>query len=150
MEQTRVQPGRRIPARMWMAAIAVLGMVAGFAWFVRGRDYFYLPSAAEQSAAGSQSMAGLPFETGTPDTTAAGEAASGTLSAVVADPAIHLGQTVSGSATVAELVSDRSFWIEDDGKRLLVITDGPMPETPGITTGKRVQLSGTMHDATQM
>lgn len=64
---------------------------------------------------------------------------------IVTTPADYAGQQVSGTAQVAEVVSDRGFWIEQEGQRLFVIIDEPVPETIDINAGQTVQLTGTVY-----
>lgn len=66
---------------------------------------------------------------------------------IATQPAQHSGQTVSGTARVAEVISDRGFWIEQDGQRLFVVIDEPVPETIDINAGQTVRLTGTVYTA---
>jgi hypothetical protein len=76
---------------------------------------------------------------------------------ILANPAEWAGRTTSGQARVAEVVSDRGFWIEDGGQRLFVVKDeSPLPgvaDTQGaadtmasrnVTAGEMLQMSGTV------
>lgn len=62
---------------------------------------------------------------------------------MVANPTNYFGQDVAGVAMVAEVVSDRGFWIENNGERAFVVLSEGMPET-GVTidAGNRVLIHG--------
>lgn len=66
---------------------------------------------------------------------------------ILAAPAQYDRQSVSGSAAVAEVVSDRGFWIEDQGRRLFVTMADPQAnEQPiSVSPGQTVHLTGTVH-----
>lgn len=64
---------------------------------------------------------------------------------IVADPTPYAGQSVSGTANVAEVISDRGFWIEQEGQRVFVVIDEPVPETVDINAGQTVSLTGTVY-----
>lgn len=52
------------------------------------------------------------------------------------------GQTVSGTATVAEVVSNRGFWVEQNGNRLFVIDGQTTPPAAELRPGQQVHLKG--------
>ncbi len=67
-------------------------------------------------------------------------------------PANYANQTVSGTARVAQVVSDRGFWIEDGGQRVFAVIDEPKPEIKNIRAGQTVRLDGAqvMTNASQV
>lgn len=60
---------------------------------------------------------------------------------IVATPSNFANQRVSGTARVAEVVSDRGFWIEDGGQRVFAIIDEPKPEIMNVNAGQTVRLN---------
>lgn len=78
-----------------------------------------------------------------------GQVGAVSLTDVFANPANHVGQSVSGTARVANDVSDRGFWIEDNGRRLFAVIDEPSTETIDINGGQQIRFSGTVIDATR-
>ena len=64
---------------------------------------------------------------------------------IVTTPADYAGRSVSGRADVAEVISDRGFWIENAGQRLFVVIDEPVPENIDINAGQALELTGTVY-----
>ncbi|CAN5770987.1 hypothetical protein BH20GEM3_BH20GEM3_02940 [soil metagenome] len=64
------------------------------------------------------------------------------VAAIVTVPANYVNQTVSGTARVAQVVSDRGFWIDDGNQRVFTIIDEPKPEIKNIRAGQMVRLDG--------
>ena len=64
---------------------------------------------------------------------------------IVTTPADYAGRSVRGTAEVAEVVSDRGFWIEQEGRRLFVIIDEPVPENTDINAGQTLELTATVY-----
>lgn len=58
---------------------------------------------------------------------------------IVDDPVTFEGRTVSGEATVAETVDGRTFWLEDQGRRMLVVlhTESAL----SLEAGQRVRIT---------
>ncbi|MEW5929475.1 MAG: hypothetical protein AB1941_18630 [Gemmatimonadota bacterium] len=99
----------------------------------------------------------VPMDTGMAmaDTTATGAAgAAGALpiAQILANPGQFGAQTVEGTARVAEVVSDRGFWIEDAGQRMFVVLDEPQGAEPvvDIDAGQSVRLSGQVRDGSAL
>ncbi|MBW3571800.1 MAG: hypothetical protein KY467_11900 [Gemmatimonadetes bacterium] len=82
-----------------------------------------------------------------------------TIAEVLANPGAYAGQPFStGQVQVAQVVSDRGFWIESNGQRLFVVKNespetgvadvqGP-PDTRAarnINAGETVQINGTLY-----
>ncbi len=78
--------------------------------------------------------------------TDATDAAGLTLAAVLASPQQYIGRDdFSGRFTVAEVPTDRGFWIENDGQRMFaLIIDRPNEEPKDINPGQTVQITGGM------
>lgn len=74
------------------------------------------------------------------------------VAAIMTAPAGYVGQTISGTAQVAEVISDRGFWIEEGGQRAFAVIDEPKPEIKNIRAGQTVRLDGAqvMTDASQV
>ncbi len=64
----------------------------------------------------------------------------------VVTPIDYVGVAVKGTGTVTEVVSDRGFWLEVDGKRLFAVVreDVPRPEMIEIRPGQTLQFTGLM------
>jgi len=80
----------------------------------------------------------------------AGEAASGlSLAAILANPTEYIGQEFAGEVDVGEVPTDRGFWIESQGARMLaLINDGPLEVPMDINPDQRLRItSGTVRDA---
>ena len=89
-----------------------------------------------------------------------GDAVAGvTIADVLANPAAYAGQPFStGQVNVAQVVSDRAFWVESNGQRLLVVKNespeagvadvqGP-PDTRAarnVNAGEMVTINGTLY-----
>jgi hypothetical protein len=82
---------------------------------------------------------------------AAGGPAGGVLplAAIQADATPYIGKPVSGTATVAEVVSDRSFWAEADASQVMVVVDESVASPPKLTMGQSVTVQGTVNDVKQ-
>ena len=74
------------------------------------------------------------------------------VAAIMSAPGNYANQAVSGTARVAEVVSDRGFWIEDAGQRTFAVIDEPKPEIKNIRAGQMVRLNGAqvMTNASQV
>lgn len=101
--------------------------------------------------------AAVPMDTGMAmaDTTAAGAAgmsgaAAGALpvAAILASPGQYGAQTVSGTARVTDVISDRGFWVEEGGQRMFVVIAEPQAaeQAVDINTGQTIRLSGTVRE----
>ena len=91
--------------------------------------------------------------TNEPMTTAAGTpaaaAAAPTIATVMANPREWVGREFSGVVNVAEVPTDRGFWVEQNGQRMFaLIIDEPAEKPVDINAGQRIQIStGTLRDA---
>jgi hypothetical protein len=65
----------------------------------------------------------------------------------VARPAVYNGDTVYGQGTVAEVVSERGFWLESEGQFIFtVIRERDPDEQVALKAGHILQLSGELHE----
>lgn len=79
------------------------------------------------------------------------EAPAVTIGDVLGNPGAYVGQTFPrAEVTVAEVPTDRGFWIEDNGQRLFaVIIDDPAEQPKDINPGQTLRIDqGTLRDAT--
>lgn len=85
-----------------------------------------------------------PLEPAPPPVTTAPAAAMLPVAAILAGPDAYVGQTVSGEARVAEVPTDRGFWVEADGQRMFAILNQNVPpEQPlDVNPGQRVRMDG--------
>lgn len=82
-----------------------------------------------------------------------------TIAEVLANPSAYAGQSFStGQVPVAEVVSDRGFWIESNGQRLFVVKNespqtgvadvegsADMRPARNVNVGETVQINGTLY-----
>lgn len=90
-----------------------------------------------------------PIERGAPAATP--EPADVSIGDILDNPDEHIGETFpSMEVTVAEVPTDRGFWIESDGRRLFaIINDQPREQPKDINPGQRLRITGgTLRDAT--
>lgn len=68
---------------------------------------------------------------------------------IIITPARYLGQPVIGTAQVADVPSDRGFWLEKNGERIYaVISQSPgMEQAVNIEPGQTVRLAGLVYDS---
>lgn len=77
------------------------------------------------------------------ETPIAADAMPLTLAAIVAEPQSYIGQDFTGEVGVAGPLTDRGFWIENDGARMFaLIIDEPMEVPLDINAGQTLQISG--------
>ncbi len=62
------------------------------------------------------------------------------VSQIIESPATWTGRTVTGEVRVAQVISDRGFFITDQGERLFVVISEPPGETINIQPGQTVRL----------
>lgn len=69
------------------------------------------------------------------------------VSEILQSPDEWAGRTVAGEARVAEVPTDRGFWIEDRGERIFVILgDAPAERPVDVRAGQRLRMSAaTVH-----
>ncbi|MBW3624831.1 MAG: hypothetical protein KY468_15620 [Armatimonadetes bacterium] len=126
------------PAVPWWVWLLVALLVLGLLWWLLAANN------APQRVADT-----LP---GTTTTTAGApegvdEAAVIPVDQIILVPANYLNQNVSGTTRVAEVISDRGFWIEENGQRIFVALAQGVPETPpDVNVGQRIFLTGTVEE----
>lgn len=76
--------------------------------------------------------------------------AESTIGAIRANPQQWVGREFSGAVTVAEVPTDRGFWVEQDGQRLFAIVHEPTEERIDINPGQRLMILGTVRDASYL
>lgn len=134
MPELQLQRREGAPWWAWLLAVAALALVI---WWIVD---LATPDRRAENVVPQQQVAGERQET-----VATGDPLPVAL--IVTDPNTYLGQPVSGEATVTEVVSNRGFWLEENGQRLFVVIDEPTPETKEINPGQRIRLTGTLSDA---
>ena len=67
------------------------------------------------------------------------------IDAILTRPAEYAGQTVSGTTHVAEVISDRGFWIEQQGRRMFAVIEEIPKETVDVNAGQTVRLTGRVY-----
>lgn len=121
----------------WLWALLLLLLLAALAWWFWPRDG--IEEADVETA---------PVEEVEPVTEpATPEPAGLALAAILDNPEQYLGQTFPDTEVqVGEEMTDRGFWIEQDGRRLLaIIIDVPQEEPKDINPGQTLRITdGTL------
>ena len=87
-----------------------------------------------------------PADPNTADPNAVAQGTGIPIGQIVASPAAWDGRNVSGEVRVAEVVSDRGFWIEADGQRMFVLLNEVPGEVKEINAGQTLRLTdATVH-----
>lgn len=75
----------------------------------------------------------------------------------VARPAVYSGDTVIGQGTVAQVVSERAFWLASEGNYIFTVIRGPEvvsargdSEQISLKAGQVLQLSGELRSADEL
>ena len=82
-----------------------------------------------------------------------GEPGEVTLAAILDNPSEHIGHEFPlREVRVAEVPTDRGFWIESDGRRLFaILIDQPSEQPKDIEAGQSLRLEGgTLRDASYL
>ena len=71
-----------------------------------------------------------------------------TLAAILANPQSYIGQEFAGEVSVAGPLTDRGFWVENDGARMFaLIIDEPREVEIDINPGQELRISdGMIHE----
>jgi hypothetical protein len=90
-------------------------------------------------------VTGMPRGGGPVEDTRAHDLAN--LEAALERPALHVGNRVIGQATIYQVVSPHSFWLESGDRRIFtVIVDRETgQDLPELRRGRILQLSGELH-----
>ena len=138
----------------WIWALLVALLAAALIWWATDDDEAeraaLAPAPAAESAAsvepaGEAGSAGA--AAGLPEPVA--QSGDKSVAAILGNPAAFVGQSFSGQVRVAGVPTDRAFWIEDQGARLLtVLIDAPREVPMDIEAGQQLQIAeGTLRDA---
>lgn len=155
IEIQRKQGG--VPAWAWILGLMVLGYLIW--WLVTANSGNRANTAGDITTPTTSVATVNNAENGTetPET-AASEAATPTieaananlpLGAIQAKPDAYFNQWVSGMATVTDVLSDHAFWIEQDGKRMLVVKADNIVQSTNIVSGNKVSFSGMVVNPAQ-
>ncbi len=131
------QPQRSVPIWLWiagaiLAALLIWGLIEAF-----DNDQATAPQQPTERVAGERGEIGAP------------EALP--LATIVGTPNDYFGKDVRGTATVAEVTSDRGFWVENQGQRAFVVLGEGMTERDvNITQGQQVLIEGTYMESANM
>jgi hypothetical protein len=133
------RPATGVPGWVWV--LGALLLIGAIWWFAAGRadrDQMTQAPVADERVAGSRGeMPGVSDQGFMP------------VAAILANPDAHFGQTVSGLATVSDVVADRGFWIHDasaqeGGQRIFVALDAAVQSPPTLAAGQRITLQGSV------
>lgn len=142
----------------WILGLLLLGLILwGLTQCGDGEEEAVVVPADTTTVDPAAVAAPVPMDTGMAmaDTTAMGAAgAAGALpiAQILANPGQYGSQTVSGTARVTEVISDRGFWIEDAGQRMFVVLDEPQgaEQAVDINAGQTLSLSGQVRDGSAL
>lgn len=106
-----------------------------------------------------------PVMTPAPVAGATGATGAPTIAEVMANPASYYGQPLTlESARVAEVVSDRGFWLEGEGGQRLFVVKNESPQAGtadvqgqadvrparNVNANETLRINGTLHDASNL
>jgi hypothetical protein len=121
----------------WLLALILLALLLW--WMFAGRDEPEVAVTepgvvAEEPAAELEPLPGAETEFGA-------QAEGIPFAEILGTPADWAGRSVTGEVRVAEVVSDRGFWVEDDqGQRLFVLLNEVPGEIKEINAGQRIRM----------
>jgi hypothetical protein len=73
------------------------------------------------------------------------------LTGIGQNPAAYHGEVVSGTAVVPEVISDRAFWVESAGERIMAVLDDGLPSiSPQELSGQQVHLQAHVFDSARL
>ncbi|MQA92610.1 MAG: hypothetical protein GEU90_20705 [Gemmatimonas sp.] len=121
----------------WLLGLIVLGLLAWWLFAPDTREVAVMEPVTEQPVV-------------TPSTPNVTPAAPVTIATIAANPTNHVGTEYSDAdgTMVGEVVSERAFWIEENGQRMLaIVTDSPGQDVD-INEGQTVRIRrATIRDA---
>ena len=139
MEETHREDRRKVGGLLWgLLALVVVALVIWWAW-PEAEDSF------EEGDLATQTQPVPPVAVEGPSRV--------TLAAILDDPATHVGHTFPQTEVrVAEVPSDRGFWIESEGRRMFaLIIDQPREQPKNIQAGQSLRIEGgTLRDASHL
>lgn len=133
----------------WLLGLALLALLGWFVFEALGNDEEVAVAPVEApvvAPAVVNEVQPLPAAANPPTPVAA--APGIVLSEIINSPATWSGKTVNGEVRVGEVVSDRGFWIEDQGQRLFMLINEVPGEIKDINQGQTLRVSEAMVYAT--
>lgn len=119
----------------WLIGLIILALIIWWLVAYLGRDHEAAPVVATAPVVAEPMSPATPVPA---PTTAAGIPVAD----ILANPASWQGKTVNGTVQVAEVPTDRGFWIESNGQRLFaVINDQPAEQPQDINPGQTLQIT---------
>ena len=131
----------------WLWVLLGLVLLALLIWWATDDDEADLVDGADSEIVGEETVGADPV---TPPEPVAMEAGI-SIADILASPAEYIGRNdFQDEVRVAEVPTDRGFWIEDQGRRMLaVIIDNPQEQPKDINTGQQLRITeGMVRDAT--
>lgn len=118
---------------LWLLLAAIL-VVLLIWWLSSGNDNVVDEDAVATAPAGTLD---------TVDQSAMDPAGPMTLAAILAQPQSYIGQTFTGEVGVDGPLTDRGFWVQNDGARMFaIIIDEPREVPMDINAGQQLMVSG--------
>lgn len=122
----------------WIWALLALLLVALIAWMVWPR-----PDPVEPLPVATATTVTIVEPLAVPPPAAT----DATIATILSNPRQWVGREFSGVVTVAEVPSDRGFWIEQNGQRMFAILYDEPAEVPvDINAGQQLRIRGTVRD----
>ena len=128
-------PVEKKSSKTWLWLLLAALLVVLIIWWLAAADDDEVETAVVDPA---------PIETveTTEATPMAGEM---TLAAILAQPQQYIGQEFTGEVDVGGPLTDRGFWVENDGARMFaLVIDQPREVPIDINAGQRLQVNGGM------
>lgn len=124
----------------WVLGLIVLALLLWWVLAPDGEEVAMVEPVAEQPIVAPEPMPEMAPQ------------ADVTIAQILANPTMYVGTEYSGEVTVAEVPTDRGFWIENEGQRLFaVIIDQPLEEPKDINPDQTLQITqGTIQDQTHL
>jgi hypothetical protein len=133
----------------WLWALLALVLLALLIWWATDDDEADLVGDADTELVGEETVGVDPV---TPPEPVAMEAGI-SLADVLANPSEYVGRSdFQDEVQVAEVPTDRGFWVEDQGRRMFaVIIDNPQEQPKDINAGQQLRITeGMIRDATTL
>ena len=127
----------------WLWIVLAIIVAALLLWWLLGDDDGDTEQIAGDTVAIEQSA----------DTTTTEDTGEMTIAAIVADPEAYYGQEgFTGTVNVGGPLTDRGFWIENDGARMFaLIIDKPVERPKDINPGATLRIDGgTIRNASEI
>lgn len=142
MAEVHVERKAGVPWWVWLlAALLLIGLI----WWAVAAN------TGQQTAGGDATVAvTAPADQAGPDVVVVRAIP---VVAIRATPIEFIGKPVAGTATVAEVVSDRGFWLrgEEGTDRIFAVLDDSIAESPpDVNAGQQVRLEGIAYDVARL